>query len=614
MSVLSRLLVVGALCLSLANADRATAQLTAFGPISPENGFPAWYRDAAGTQLDLCLTNPTLCALLAPVQLTNPNQPFPLNYGGTFPDEAFYTDIGADMPTNAGGTALLVLGLTGSFVNGLPVQGEQMVFARLRVRVDNLVVGASYHITTPYGSFDQVATRTGRRGINFTQDIGLVAGAFNQALNGGIGPFLRWDSGLPLIDALGDSFLGDPNVPHTITGSPTGNNIFRIDGPNVGGAGINTISTNLFTVVGKQSRVIAPPAAAIGATPTSGTAPLTVQFTDLSLGQVTARTWDFGDGSGSQAANPSHVYSAAGSYTVSLTVTGPGGSNTATSPNLITVTSPVQPPAADFGASPTSGTAPLSVAFSNLSTGSITSLSWDFGDGTNSNAAGPTHVYGAAGSYTVSLTATGPAGSNTRTRANLITVNAPAQPPVADFSATPTSGAAPLAVAFTNLSTGSITARSWDFGDGASSAAASPTHVYNRAGTFTVSLTVTGPGGSDTRTRNNLISVTVGQLVLAAPAPGTAPGRNSFTATGVTAGSEIFLLWSPAAGSSPTTVHGCTLVTGLDSPLVLAHARATSATVTWRVNMNRRLAGQTIRLQAVDTGVCNASNVVTETF
>src|SRR5262249_24556031 len=119
---------------------------------------------------------------------------------------------------------------------------------------------------------------------------------------------------------------------------------------------------------------------------------------------------------------------------------------------------------------------------------------------------------------------------------------------------------------------------------------------------------------SDTKTRANLISVTVGQLVLAAPTPGTAPGRNTFAATGATTGSEIFLLWSPSQGSSSATLHGCTLFTGLDSPLVLAHARAGSTTVTWRVNMNRRLVGQTIRLQAVDTGVCNASNVVAETF
>src|SRR5580765_7405687 len=126
----------------------------------------------------------------------------------------------------------------------------------MRIRADNLVDGATYRITTPYGTIDQIAVGSGRSGINITQDIGLTAGAFGLALNGGIGPFLRWDSGLPLVDPLGDSFFGDPAVGHTITGSPTGNNVFRISGPNVGGLNVNSVSTNLFTLVGKQSRAV----------------------------------------------------------------------------------------------------------------------------------------------------------------------------------------------------------------------------------------------------------------------------------------------------------------------------------------------------------------------
>ena len=528
MSVITKLFLAGTICFSLANMDRAVAQLTAFGPVSPDNGFPTWYRDGAGTQLDLCLSNPALCALLAPVQLAHPNQPFPQNYGGTFPDESFYSLVEAAMPTNAGGQALLIIALEAGFVNGAVAAGDQMVFARIRVRVDNLVAGQSYRITTPYGTNDQVATGAGSRGINFTQDVGLTAGAFGLALNGGIGPFLRWDSGLPLVDALGDSFFGDPAVDHAITGSPTGDNLFRISGPNVGGPGVNAVSTNLFTLVGKQSRAV-PPVAALAAAPTSGVAPLTVAFQDQSLGTVTSRAWDFGDGSGSAAANPSHVYSAPGTFTVSLTVSGPGGTDTATMPGLITVVSP-------------------------------------------------------------------------------------AQVPVADFSATPQSGQAPLSVAFTNLSTGTITSRAWNFGDGGSSTVASPTHVYTHGGTFTVSLTVTGPGGTDTRTVAGLITVTVPSLVLHAATPGRAPGRNVFTADGVTPGGDIFLLWSHSAGAGPAPVRGCTLVTGLESPLVLAHGRARGATTSWSVNLRRAMAGQTLRLQAVDAANCNGSNVITQTF
>ena len=93
-------------------------------------------------------------------------------------------------------------------------------------------------------------------------------------------------------------------------------------------------------------------------------------------------------------------------------------------------------------------------------------------------------MYAAAGTYTVGLTVTGPGGSNTQTRTNYITVNAPA--PVAQFTGSPTSGTSPLTVNFSNTSTGSITSYAWTFGDGGTSTAASPSHVYAAAGTYTV--------------------------------------------------------------------------------------------------------------------------------
>jgi PKD repeat protein len=163
---------------------------------------------------------------------------------------------------------------------------------------------------------------------------------------------------------------------------------------------------------------------------------------------------------------------------------------------------------ANFNASPTSGTAPLAVTFSNQSTGTLTSYAWNFGDGTTSTAANPTHSYAAAGTYSVSLTVSGAGTSNTKTRANLITVSAPTTAPVANFSANKTSGTAPLSVVFTSASTGSISSYAWNFGDGTSSTAQNPTHSYAAAGTYSVSLTVSGNGRSDTETKSNYITVT----------------------------------------------------------------------------------------------------------
>ncbi len=174
--------------------------------------------------------------------------------------------------------------------------------------------------------------------------------------------------------------------------------------------------------------------------------------------------------------------------------------------NDVAATVPYSAPIAQFTASTTTGPAPLALNFLNASTGSITSYAWTFGDGGTSTAASPSHVYAAAGVYTVSLTVTGPGGSNTQTRSNYVTVTTAT--PVAQFTGSPTSGVAPLTVAFTNTSTGSITSYAWTFSDGGTSTAASPSHVYSAAGTYTVKLTVTGPGGSNTQTRSNYVNAT----------------------------------------------------------------------------------------------------------
>jgi PKD domain/FG-GAP-like repeat len=83
----------------------------------------------------------------------------------------------------------------------------------------------------------------------------------------------------------------------------------------------------------------------------------------------------------------------------------------------------------------------------------------------------------------------------------------PAPPPTANLGAQPLLGAAPLSVRLTDLSEGIVDTRLWDFGDGATSTEAAPTHVYERPGTYAVSLAVTGPGGSDTKVRPSYVEV-----------------------------------------------------------------------------------------------------------
>ncbi|MFZ4814985.1 MAG: PKD domain-containing protein [Phototrophicaceae bacterium] len=230
----------------------------------------------------------------------------------------------------------------------------------------------------------------------------------------------------------------------------------------------------------------------------SGASPLTVQFTDQSTGNITGREWRFGDGATSTATSPSHVFTAVGTYNVILTVTGPGGSSIVQ--RQITVENPVIPkPNADFTASISSGEGPLAVTFTVTNTANINTYTWNFGGAGTSNQANPQFTFSDAGTYVVELIAVGAGGQDSHTVT--ITVTQPPDAPIIDISASQTSGEVPLSVNFTvNSSGGQISQYVWDFGDGATSTSANPTHSYATQGSFTVTLNVQGPGGTDSDT------------------------------------------------------------------------------------------------------------------
>ena len=442
-----------------------------------------------------------------------------------------------------------------------------------------------------------------------------------------------------------------------------------------------------------------PPVANFTGNPTSGTAPLTVAFTDTSTNTPTSWSWTFGDSATSTARNPSHVYTSAGTYTVALTATNSYGSNTNTKNSYISVSAGGSPPVANFTGTPTSGTAPLAVAFTDTSTNTPTSWSWTFGDSSTSTAQNPSHTYSSAGTYNVALTATNAYGANTNTKNNYITVSSGGTPvtifadhfasglvgwtlidspdactcagqglhmirmrgsegiqrtistagytnirvsfalrlvtttepgeyvqglwyngsawtvlkqindgdadndglwhsyqfdlpagannnanfalkfytsadnvnydddglvdnvvvqstaaaaPVANFTGSPTSGAAPLAVAFTDTSTNSPTSWNWTFGDSSTSTAQNPSHTYTTAGTYTVALTATNATGSNTNTKTNYIAVTVPAPVAnftGTPTSGTVPLAVSFTDTSTNTPTS----WSWTFGDSGTS-------------------------------------------------------------
>jgi PKD repeat protein len=218
-------------------------------------------------------------------------------------------------------------------------------------------------------------------------------------------------------------------------------------------------------------------------------------------------------------------WSTGGPKTITVTALNAAGYLTAT--HTISLYEPVT---AAFSAAPLTGTAPLTVTFINLSTGDFDACTWTFGDGGNSDVCtDPAYQYADPGTYTVTLSVSGPGGTDTLTETDYITVY---QPVTVAFTAAPLTGTAPLTVTFTNLSTGDFDACAWTFGDGGSSnICTDPAYPYADPGTYTVTLSVSGPGGTDTLTQTGYITVyePVTAAFTAAPLTGTAPLTVTFT-------------------------------------------------------------------------------------
>ena len=163
--------------------------------------------------------------------------------------------------------------------------------------------------------------------------------------------------------------------------------------------------------------------------------PTAVAFRDHSTGTTPMKyLWEFGDGATSTEQNPSHNYIRKGLYTVKLAVTNAYGTSTETKENYIAIG---LAPNADFSANPTRGNTPLSVAFTDRSTGHPTSWNWNFGDGKGSTEQNPVHTYWTSGEFTVTLTASNEYGTSDTSKAYFIHVIPPL---TAKFVADPKAG------------------------------------------------------------------------------------------------------------------------------------------------------------------------------
>lgn len=338
----------------------------------------------------------------------------------------------------------------------------------LKTKVDYITVGST--ITPPTANFvANPATGDAPLTVRFSdRTVGSPANWF-------------WDFG----DG-GTSDLQNPLYTFTTSGTYT----VRLRAGNSGGS---STATRVITVT---SPATSPVLADFVASPVQGSSPLTVTFTDLSTGDPTSWTWDFGDGGSSTQQDPTHTYTSPGTYMVRLTARNSAGSDTTTGEGPIVVGALISEPVVDFIYLPVQGNIPLLVTFTDLSTGDPTSWAWDFGDGGSSNLQDPTHTYTSPGTYTVRLTVRNSAGTSTATGSPAIMASAPTIPPVANFDYDPAAGTPPLSVLFTDTSTGFPTSWSWNFGDGSTSTLQDPSHTYTQFGTFIVTLTARNSAGS----------------------------------------------------------------------------------------------------------------------
>ncbi len=243
------------------------------------------------------------------------------------------------------------------------------------------------------------------------------------------------------------------------------------------------------------------PAAPSGVTATASGSSIDVSWDDNSTDEQNFAIYVDGVSAATAPRNATSVRLsgfAVGTY--SIYVVAVNGTLRSANSNATTVSVLPTPPAASFTVSPDAGVVNQNFFFTSTSTGTIDSLTWDFGDGVTTTGASASHAYKTQGQYTVTLTARGAGKTVHATRG--IQVSGPL---LASFAYSPSSPSPNQQVAFTDQSTGGPASWMWDFGDGATSSVQNPRKAFATAGTYTVTLTVRR--GSETSSGTRVISV-----------------------------------------------------------------------------------------------------------
>lgn len=243
----------------------------------------------------------------------------------------------------------------------------------------------------------------------------------------------------------------------------------------------------------------------------------TISFNNTSTGTSGATTyaWNFGDGQTSTLQNPTHVYAAGGTYNVTLTTTNFAGCSDVQTFTVTVLDIPNVSISGDDGDGdlnncllPGNPMTSETVTFTNTTTNAV-SYAWNFGDGQTSTLQNPTHTYTSYGTYTVTMTATHANGCTATQTLTVVFekyVSASLTLDITEYS-----GCSPHPL--TTLSNLSVNANTytWNFGDGTppvtTTSSTPPAHVYNTAGTYTISLTAANSCNSASATISPIVIV-----------------------------------------------------------------------------------------------------------
>lgn len=238
----------------------------------------------------------------------------------------------------------------------------------------------------------------------------------------------------------------------------------------------------------------------LNAVPVSGPSPLLVSFTSTTSGGVSPYTYllEFGDGNHTAYDHNNHKYNSNGTYNAKIIVT---DNNSDIAVSFITITVGTVPPLTlTQTVTPTSGNAPLTITGVVSASGGVSpyTYTWTFGDNTSASGSNVTHDYNISGTYDVITTVTDSANNNVN-QSTTVTVTSSLSTLTSTLDVqlpsivSITIGTAPYTVGFVSVPSGGTSPYnvSWDFGDGTGGSGLSITHLYQSAGTYTVTVTIT---------------------------------------------------------------------------------------------------------------------------